>query len=79
MNRTEIVSGLKDLIEGQTRISISDEDQQLDIDSFTMMLIISYLKEEAKVQLDMDELDFDAFASLTTLADMAENKNGSST
>ena len=77
MNRAEIVAGLKDLIESQTRINIEDENQQLDIDSFTMMLTISYLKEEAKVQLDMDELDFDAFASLATLADMAENKNGS--
>ena len=35
MDRAEIVSGLKDLIERQTRISIGDEDQQLDIDSFT--------------------------------------------
>ncbi len=77
MNRAEIIAGLKDLIESQTRINIEDENQQLDIDSFTMMLTISYLKEEAKVQLDMDELDFDAFASLATLADMAENKTGS--
>ena len=37
MEKNEIVSQLKTLIEDQTEKKIKDENENLDIDSFTMM------------------------------------------
>ena len=70
MERTEVISKLKNLIEEEREIKIASNDQKLDIDSFAMTLIIAYVGEEMSVQLDMDKLDFDAFTSLNTLADL---------
>ncbi|MED5575486.1 MAG: phosphopantetheine-binding protein [Pseudomonadota bacterium] len=70
MNRSEIVSKLKALIEEEAQIKIESEDQELDIDSFTMMLVITYVKEEFDIELDLDKLDFDIFNSLNTFADL---------
>ena len=70
MERTEVISKLKNLIEEEREIKIASNDQKLDIDSFAMTLIIAYVEEEMSVQLDMDKLDFDAFTSLNTLADL---------
>ena len=46
MDKAEIVSKLKALIEEEAQLSISSNDEELDIDSFTMMLVITYVKEE---------------------------------
>lgn len=70
MDRSEIAAKLKGMIEELDEITIEAADHELDIDSFTMMMIISFVKEEMKVQLDMDTLDFDAFTSLDTLTDL---------
>lgn len=70
MDRSKIAAELKGMIEELDEITIEAADQQLDIDSFTMMMIISFVKEEMEVQLDMDTLDFDAFISLDTLTDL---------
>ena len=70
MDRSEIAGKLKGMIEQQDEITIDSPDQELDIDSYTMMLVISYVKEEMGVQLDMDTLDFDAFTSLNSLTDL---------
>jgi acyl carrier protein len=70
MEKQIIIDKLKDLIEGQDEIKISSPDQKLDIDSYTMMLVITYVREEMEVQLDMDALDFDAFTSLNSLSDI---------
>jgi len=74
MERSEITRKLKDLIESEAKISIASNDQELDIDSFMMMMIITFIDQEFAVALDMDELDFDAFTSLDTLADLVVNK-----
>jgi len=37
-----------------------------------MTLIISFVNDEMGVVLDMETLDFDAFTSLNTLADLIE-------
>jgi acyl carrier protein len=68
MDKTEIIKKLKDFIEKQDNIVIEDANQRLDIDSYTMMLIIMFVDEDIGVQLDMDTLDFDAFLSLDTFA-----------
>ena len=39
MEKSEVLKELKNLIEGQTEKKIKDENQDIDIDSFTMMLI----------------------------------------
>ena len=70
MERTGVISKLKKLIEEERGIKIASNDQKLDIDSFAMTLIITYVGEEIGIQLDMDKLDFDAFTSLNTLADL---------
>lgn len=70
LQRSEITQQLKTLIEEERAITINDNDEKLDIDSFAMMLIIMYVKENFETQLNMDKLDFDAFTSLNTLADL---------
>ena len=70
MTRDDIIDRLEDLIEEQIEKKISGPDEQLDIDSFTMMLIITYSEDELGVKLDVDQMDFDAFKSLSVLADL---------
>ncbi len=69
-DKTEIAEKLKQLIEEDTQKPIASHDQKLDLDSYTMMLTITFVKEELGVELDMDMLDFDAFTSLNTLAEL---------
>ena len=70
MDKAEIVSKLKASIEEEAQLSISSNDEEFDIDSFTMMLVITYVKEEFGIELDLDKLDFDVFNSLNSFADM---------
>ena len=72
MKRPDVIEKLKNLIEQEREIVIDNDDQKLDIDSFTMTLIISFVNDEMGVVLDMETLDFDAFTSLNTLADLIE-------
>ena len=70
MTKYEIADKLKALIEEQNDTTIESFDAELDIDSFTMMLIITFVKEEMGVEIEMDDLDFDAFTSLNTFAEL---------
>ncbi len=72
MKRPDVIEKIKNLIEQEREIVIDSDDQKLDIDSFTMTLIISFVNDEMGVVLDMETLDFDAFTSLNTLADLIE-------
>lgn len=72
MKRPDVIEKIKNLIEEEREIVIDNDDQKLDIDSFTMTLIISFVNDEMGVVLDMETLDFDAFTSLNTLADLIE-------
>ena len=74
MEKSEIAGRLKQLIEEDTEKTIDGPDQELDLDSYTMMLTITFVKEELGIELDMDTLDFDAFTSLNTLADLILEK-----
>ena len=76
MKRSDVIEKLKNLIEEEREITIDANDQKLDIDSFTMTLIISSVNDEFGVTLDMEPLDFDAFTSLNTLADLVEAEEG---
>ena len=76
MERVEVTDRLKQLIEEDTQKKIDSPDQELDLDSYTMMLTITFVSEELGIELDMDTLDFDAFTSLNTLADLVLNKAG---
>jgi acyl carrier protein len=70
-----IINQLKELIEEQTEKKINSFDENIDIDSFTMMLVISFADQKLKVKLNMDTLDFDKFKSLNDLANLIlENK-----
>ena len=68
--KDEVVSKLQNLIEEHYEITIKDPGDRLDIDSFAMTLIIVFINDEMGVELDMETLDFDAFTSLNTLADL---------
>ena len=70
MKRSDVIEKLKNLIEEEREITIVDNDQKLDIDSFAMTLIISFVNDEFGVVLDMEALDFDAFTSLNTLVNL---------
>ena len=70
MEKSEVLKELKNLIEGQTEKEIKDENQDIDIDSFTMMLVITFAHQKLNIKLDMDKLDFDQFKSLNDLADV---------
>ena len=76
MKRSDVIEKLKNLIEEEREITIDANDQKLDIDSFTMTLIIISVNVEFGVTLDMETLDFDAFTSLNTLADLVEAEEG---
>ena len=68
MDQKTIVLKLKEIIEKQTEKTIKDEFEDIDIDSFTMMLVIAFADQELGVKLDMEKLDFDKFKSLNDLA-----------
>jgi|TARA_B110000967_G_scaffold179698_1_gene195426 acyl carrier protein len=70
MKKNEIVDQLKTLIEDQTEKKIKDENENIDIDSFTMMLVITFADQKLNVKLDMETLDFDQFKTLSDLADV---------
>lgn len=70
MTKEELITQLKGIIEAETENNISSATEELDIDSFTMMLVITYADDELSVQLDMDSLDFDAFTSLDSLSNL---------
>ncbi len=70
MNRETVTEKLKTFMETECKIQIESDDKELDIDSFNMMLIITYVDSDLGITLDMDRLDFDAFTSLNTLADL---------
>jgi len=70
MEKNEVVSQLKTLIEDQTEKKIKDENENIDIDSFTMMLVITFADQKLNVKLDMETLDFDQFKTLSDLADV---------
>ena len=70
MKKNEIIGQLKELIERQTEKKIKSPDENIDIDSFTMMLVITFVDQKLKVKLDMDTLDFDKFKSLNDLANI---------
>jgi len=70
MEKKEIINQLKELIEEQTEKKIKSSDENIDIDSFTMMLVITFADQKLKVKLDMETLDFDKFKSLNDLAEI---------
>lgn len=70
MTRAEMGTRLKAMIEEQRRVTIPSLDAQLDLDSFTMMLVITFVNSELGVHLDLDKIDFDAFMSIDTLLDL---------
>ena len=70
MERTEIAEKIKTLIEERNDIVVAGPDDPLDIDSFTMMLIITFVDEEFGIRLDLDKLDFDEFKSLNKFVDV---------
>ena len=76
MEKEKIINQLKELIEDQTEKKINSSKENINIDSFTMMLVITFADQKLNVKLDMENLDFDKFKSLEDLANLIlESKN----
>lgn len=72
MTRAEMATKLKAMIEEQKHVTIPSLDAHLDLDSFTMMMVITFINSEIGVRLDLDKMDFDAFMSIDTLLDLIQ-------
>jgi len=70
MEKTEIISQLKKVIEKQMEKEIKNSDEDIDIDSFTMMLVITFADQELNTKLNMETLDFDKLKSLNDIAEI---------
>ena len=70
MKKEQIITQLKELIEEQAEKRINNNDEDINIDSFTMMLVITFADQKLNIKLDMDTLDFDKFKSLNDLANL---------
>lgn len=70
MNEDDVIAELRQFLHQNDRADIVGEDQPLDLDSFLTLLVITYAKEEMGVTLDTSTLDFEAFSTLRTLADL---------
>ena len=70
MKKEQIITQLKELIEEQTEKKINNNDEDINIDSFTMMLVITFADQKLNIKLDMDTLDFDKFKSLNDLTNL---------
>tara|TARA_Y100000815_G_C13196705_1_gene445150 strand:+ start:339 stop:572 length:234 start_codon:yes stop_codon:yes gene_type:complete len=70
MKKEQIITQLKELIEEQTEKRINNNDEDINIDSFTMMLVITFADQKLNIKLDMDTLDFDKFKSLNDLVNL---------
>lgn len=71
-DKLDVLQKLKDLIEDECEITISGPEEKLDIDSFMMMLIITFVDDEFEITLNMDDLDFNSFKTLGLMGDMIE-------
>jgi len=70
MEKSEIVNQIKTVIEKQMEKSIKSSDEDIDIDSFTMMLVITFADQKLNTKLDMETLDFDKLKSLNDIAEI---------
>ena len=70
MDRAAIIVEVQKLIEEQMEITIDGPDAPIDIDSFTMMLVVTFSSDELGIDLDMESLDFDEVKTLNSLADI---------
>ena len=69
MEKNKIINQIKKVIEKQMEIEIKSSDENIDIDSFTVMLVITFADQKLKVKLDMETLDFDKFKSLNDIVE----------
>jgi acyl carrier protein len=67
MDRKDAMATIKSLIEDQNDITIADPRAVLDIDSFTIIVIITYAQEHLDITLDLEKLDFEDFESLARI------------
>jgi acyl carrier protein len=74
MDRSRIAEKLKAFLETECKVAVPAADARLRIDSFNMMLIITFAGEEFGVALDMNNLDFDALTSLDAFVELIANK-----
>jgi acyl carrier protein len=70
MNRDQTAAKLQAMIEEQAEIKIASLDQRIDLDSYNMMMVITFVKEELGVELDLDQFDFDVFQSVNSFVDL---------
>ncbi len=72
MDNGKLTRDLRSLIEGELKIQVTSESQELDLDSYTMMMVILFIEEQSGIPVNLDDLDFDAFTSLSSLTSLAQ-------
>jgi len=72
--REEIKAKARKVIEDTMNVAIQSDDEDLiksgKIDSFTMLMLITLMREQYNVSLDMEDLDFDSFTSLNSFSNL---------
>ena len=70
MTKKEIVGRLQALVEDQMEVRIKSPEEIIELDSFTMMLLVMFAEDEFGVQLNMDVLSFDEPRSLNSFSEL---------
>ena len=55
MEKNKIIEEVKKVIEKQMEIEIKDPGENFDIDSFTVMLVITFADQKLNVKLNMEQ------------------------
>ena len=79
LERPEIARQLREVIEEERRIVIANDDEKLYIDSFTMVLVVMFIKENLGIQLNLENLHFDETPSINALVDLVLIQSSSKT
>ena len=67
MDRQQAMAEIVRLIEEQNRITVSGRDEKLEIDSFTIILILTFADQKLGIDVDTTSLDFDDFSTLARI------------
>ena len=75
MERNTVIQDLKKIIEEQNNIVVESREQELAIDSFTIILILTLAQEKLEMELDLEKLDFENFENLAAIEDVLFSGN----
>lgn len=69
MDRTVAMARIKAIIEDQNDTVVAAATDRIEIDSLTILLILTFAQNTLGISLETEKLDFDNFESLATIED----------